>query len=187
MRWRQKRTNPTYPGLQERCEQRVDALQLNGTDWTVHALSQRLSELYDRPIHIISLPLPDGSPDGLLISAQDMDFIVYEQHLAPVHQRQVALHEIGHFICGHEATPVMSPETATLLLPSLDPDFVRRVLGRDHSQSESEAEAEYVGSLIGRQIGAWSTPRTLTVPPEAQELADRLSTLERPKLPRCHE
>ncbi|MFE4535837.1 ImmA/IrrE family metallo-endopeptidase [Streptomyces scopuliridis] len=129
---------------------------------------------------MVSLPLPSGSPDGLLVSAEEHDFIVLEQRLAPVHKRQVGLHEVGHFICDHEAAPVMSPEASRMLLPGLDPALVHRVLGRDHSQSQAEQEAEYVGSIIGQRISAWTEPRTWSVPPEARELAERLSALEHP-------
>ncbi|MER8001646.1 ImmA/IrrE family metallo-endopeptidase [Streptomyces sp. NPDC095613] len=129
---------------------------------------------------MVALPLPPGSPDGLLYSADDRDFIVIEQRLAPIHQRQVALHEIGHFICDHEAAPVMTPEASRLLLPGLDPTLVHRVLGRDHSQSAAEREAEYIGSIIGQCISAWAEPRTWPVPQEAQELVARLTALEHP-------
>jgi hypothetical protein len=58
---------------------------------------------------------------------------------------------------------------------------VRRVLGRDHSHTAVEREAEYIGSLIGRRISVWSAERTRTVPPEAQGLVARLSALEPPR------
>ncbi|MEV0281788.1 hypothetical protein AB0I22_36130 [Streptomyces sp. NPDC050610] len=129
---------------------------------------------------MVPLELPVGSPDGLLVTAEDQDFIVFEQRMAPIHQHQVVLHELGHFICEHEATPVMRPEASQLFLPSLDPELVRRVLGRDHTHSEAEFEAEYIGSLIGQRIGTWATQRIRAVPPEYQDLVARLSTLETP-------
>ncbi|MET9646238.1 ParH-like protein [Streptomyces syringium] len=147
---------------------------------SVQALCARISQMTGRPIHLLPLGLPPGSPDGLWVSLDDADFIVYEQLLAPVHQHQVVLHEIGHLLCGHRSAPVMTAEVSQLLLPSLDPDFIRRVLGREHSHSEAEIEAELVGSLIGRRIGAWNVEQIPMVPPEAQELAARLSALERP-------
>jgi hypothetical protein len=91
-----------------------------------------------------------------------------------VHQRQVVLHEAGHFICGHAAEPTASLLVKQLqpLLPSLDQGLVHRVLSRDHSQTEDEHEAEYIGSLLGLVIGTW------VVPPEARGLVSRLSALE---------
>ncbi|MFF4226610.1 hypothetical protein ACX9I7_28870 [Streptomyces sp. L500] len=117
------------------------------------------------------------------MSLDDTDYIVYEQLLAPVHQHQVVLHEIGHLLCGHRSSPVMTADVSRLLLPSLDPDLVRRVLGREHSHSEAEIEAELVGSLIGLTIGTWHEEQVLDVPPEAREIAARLSALEGPGRP----
>ncbi|MFE1776020.1 hypothetical protein [Streptomyces sp. NPDC059008] len=115
------------------------------------------------------------------MSAEGNDYVFFEQRLAPVHQQQVILHEFGHVICDHEAAaPVISPESSKILLPSLDPNMVRRALGREHSHAEAEIEAELVGSLIGRQISTWDVEHIRPVPPEAQELALRLSALENP-------
>ncbi|MFK0279897.1 hypothetical protein ACIQVL_05395 [Streptomyces sp. NPDC090499] len=66
-------------------------------------------------------------------------------------------------------------------MPSLDPALVRRVLGRDHSHTDAEREAEYIGSLIGQRLSSWSTERAQTVPPEAHDLVARLSALESPR------
>ncbi|MFD8092399.1 ImmA/IrrE family metallo-endopeptidase [Streptomyces malaysiensis] len=181
MRWRRRDTGQDSKALQRRCEERVRAIGLTDDQpLTVEELCARIGRLYGRPIHVIPLTLPRGSPDGLLVSADDRDFIVVEDRLAPVHQHQVMLHELGHFICDHETTPVMTPEASRLLLPSLDPELVRRVLGRDHSNSEAEQEAEYVGSIIGRRISTWAVERTWNIPPEVEELVARLSALEKP-------
>lgn len=183
MRWRRRETSRNVKKFKRRCEERVRAIGLPDTSSvTVHDVCERLGRAHGRPIHVVPLILPTGGPDGLLVTAEDRDVIVVEKRLAPIHQHQVMLHEIGHFICDHEATPVMAPESSRLLLPSLDPDLVRRVLGRDHSQSDAEQEAEYVGSLIGRRISSWSVTRSWEVPSEVQDLAARLSALEKPAI-----
>ncbi|MFF9478112.1 hypothetical protein [Streptomyces sp. NPDC014733] len=124
------------------------------------------------------MALPVGCPDGLLIETESRDFIVYEERLAPVHQRQVFYHEVGHILCDHPSHKVMDASVSASLLPSLDSAMVQRVLGRDHSCTDIEREAEYVGSIIGRQIGTWTEHRVRAVPPEARELVSRLSALE---------
>lgn len=188
MRWRRTRiSSEGTPSWRRRCEERIHAIGIPpSADLTVEDLCAHLGELHGRPISLMALSLPSGSPDGLLVSSEDHDYIVLDERLAPVHQRQVALHEVGHFICDHEATPVMTPESSRLLLPALDPALVHRVLGRDHSQSDAELEAEYVGSIIGQRISTWAPPRR-RVPPEAHELALRLSALEGPARTRIHE
>ncbi|MFF3322697.1 hypothetical protein [Streptomyces sp. NPDC002889] len=121
-----------------------------------------------------------ASPHGLWVSAATQDYVVFEERLAPIHQHQVILHEIGHVICDHEGSPVMTAEASRLILPSLDPALVRRVLGREHSHSEAEMEAELVGSLIGRQISTWTARPDWAVPPQARELVERLTALQPP-------
>ncbi|MEV4432895.1 regulator component [Streptomyces sp. NPDC049555] len=169
------------PGLRERCEQRVRALGLpRAGALTVDDVCEHISSLHGRPIHLMALELPVGSPDGLWVSAENADYVVFERRLAPVHQQQVILHEIGHLVCDHEAAPVLSADSSRLLLPSLDPEMVRRTLGREHEHSDVEMEAELVGSLIGRHISSWTAQRPWSVPPEAQELAARLAALQSP-------
>lgn len=131
-------------------------------------------------MRVASLTLPPASPHGLWVSTEANDYIFVEERLVPVHQQQVILHEIGHVLCDHEASPVMSAEASQLLLPSLDPSLVRRVMGREHAQSEAEIEAEMVGSLIGQRISTWGVQRTWAVPPEAREIVERLTALESP-------
>lgn len=183
VRWRFGPGGKRPEGIREQCEERVRALGLptRGT-LTIDEVCAHISSLHGRPIHLIPLELPLGSPDGLWVSAEAQDYVVFEQRLAPVHQHQVILHEIGHVVCDHDAAPVMTTDSSRLLLPSLDPEMVRRVLGREHEHTEVELEAELVGSLIGRQIGTWTAQRTWTVPPEARELAARLAALESPTL-----
>lgn len=183
MRWRRRRSaNDTapVPSFRQQCEERVRALGLPEGELTLQALCAHIGACLGRTVHLVPLPLPAGSPDGMWISAEGSDFIAFEARLAPVHQRQVILHELGHLVCDHEAAPVMSPEATRLLMPSLDPGLVQRVLGREHAHSPAEREAEFVGSLLGRRIGTWTPQRTWEVPPEAAELAARLSALESP-------
>ncbi|WP_405616603.1 ImmA/IrrE family metallo-endopeptidase [Streptomyces sp. NBC_01511] len=153
----------------------------------VEELCAHIGELRGRPVRVISLRLPRVSPHGLLVSTGTSDYIFVEERLAPVHHQQVLLHEIGHVVCDHEASTVLSADASELLLPSLDPSLIRRVMGREHADSEAEIEAEMVGSLIGQRISTWTAPRTWEVPPEAREIAERLTVLESPALGRGDE
>ncbi|MFE0130213.1 ImmA/IrrE family metallo-endopeptidase [Streptomyces sp. NPDC059037] len=168
--------------LRLRCAERVRDLNLpNGKDLTIPALCEHLAQSRRHPLDVVTVPLPDGCPDGLLVETGTQDFIVLEQRLAPVHRRQVFFHEVGHLICGHQGSHPLPVSVIQKLLPSLSPDLVKRVLCRDHSQTEDEDEAEYTGSLIGRQVSNWAPQRTWHVPPDAQALVERLSVLEPPR------
>ncbi|WP_185300308.1 ImmA/IrrE family metallo-endopeptidase [Streptomyces finlayi] len=168
----------------ERCERRVRALGLPvDATLTIEELCRHVGRLRGRPVQLLSLTLPLGSPHGLWVSTESREYVVFEKRLAPVHQRQVILHEIGHIVCDHAASPSLTAQDAGMLLPSLSPDLVRRVLGREHGQSEVEIEAELVGSLIGGRIGAWTADPEWPVAPEARRLAARLAELEPPAVP----
>jgi hypothetical protein len=174
--------NQHHSDFRQYCAAQVRALGLpDDEQLTATVLCERLSELRSRPLHVTAAALPPGSPDGLLIETQGQYFIIYEARLAPVHQQQVVLHEVGHLICDHPTHAAHSPLLAELFTPSLDPGLVDRVLGRDHTDTDQEREAEYVGSLIGRRISTWSTERTRPVPPEARDLVSRLAALEPPR------
>ncbi|MEU8676993.1 ImmA/IrrE family metallo-endopeptidase [Streptomyces sp. NPDC048560] len=165
----------------ERCERRVRALGLPvDATLTIEQLCRHVGRMRGRPVQLLSLELPLGSPHGLWVSTESREYVVFERRLAPVHQRQVILHEIGHIVCDHAASPALAAEDAGLLLPSLSPDLVRRVLGREHGQSDEEIEAELVGSLLGGRIGAWTAGPDWPVAPEARKLAARLAELEPP-------
>lgn len=167
-----------------RCERRVRALGLPvDAPLTIEQLCLHVGRLRGRPVRLLAQALPLGGPHGLWVSTEQREYVVFEERLAPVHQRQVILHEIGHIVCDHAASPLLAAEDAGLLLPSLSPDVVRRVLGRQHGQSDAEIEAELVGSLIGRRIGDWNTGPEWPVAPEARRLAERLAELEPPVAP----
>jgi len=141
---------------------------------------ERIGDARGRPIQVVPLDLPIANVDGLWVSTSDVDYIAVERRLAPVHRDQVILHELGHLICDHDSTPLVTLDALGTLFGSLDPKWVARVLAREHTRSEAELEAELVGSLIARRIGAWTASRGFVVPPEARDLARRLSDLLEP-------
>lgn len=179
VRWRRRETSGHTTNRLRRCEELVRDLGINRlTQPSIDDLCTHLGERRGRPIQLVPLQLPLGSPDGLWVTTPAEDFIIFERRLAPIHSRQVILHELGHGVCDHEATLTIAPDASRLLLPSLNPEMVRRVLGREHSQTEVEIEAEYVGSLLSPYVNSWTAKPEWSVPPELQELVQRLSALE---------
>lgn len=182
MRWHPNPARRSSTRLEERCEERVSGLGLPLSDeLSIEELCQHIGDLRQRSVRIILLALPSAGPHGLWVATEAHDYIFVEKLLVPVHQQQVILHEIGHVVCDHHASPILTEEASQLLLPSLNVNVVRQVMGREHSNSEAEIEAEYVGSLIGQRISTWTVQRTWPVPPEALEVAERLTALETPK------
>ncbi|MFE7580045.1 ImmA/IrrE family metallo-endopeptidase [Streptomyces gardneri] len=181
VRWRKRNQPNSTAGLHLRCEELVQDLALDQhSGLNIDDLCAVVGERRGRAVRLVPMRLPAGSPDGLWISTSSEEFIVFEERLAPIHGRQVILHELGHAVCDHHATEVMAPDASRLLLPSLDPEMVRRTLGREHSHTDAEIEAEYVGSLLSSYVNSWMPQREWHVPPELRELAKRLSALEHP-------
>ncbi|MFJ5803754.1 ImmA/IrrE family metallo-endopeptidase [Streptomyces decoyicus] len=179
VRWRIRTQRPADVSLRARCEERVRELGLPAQgQLTIDGLCEVLGHHLGRQIRLLPLPLPQGSPHGLWVHTRDEDIVLFESRQAPVHQRHVVMHELGHLICDHEAPPVISPDASRLLLPSLNPALVQRVLGRDHSQTEAEIEAETVGDLLSGWVNSWTAE--WQVPPEIADLVKRLSALENP-------
>ncbi|TQJ01664.1 hypothetical protein FB471_1367 [Amycolatopsis cihanbeyliensis] len=164
------------PQSLRRCKRLVRDLHLPARrTLTLDATIEHLSQRRGRPIHLLPHELPPQF-NGLWISSDTDDYIVFEQRLTPVHQHQVILHELGHIVCDHNS-PVINAKSSWPFLPSLNPAFVQRVLGREHADTLAEQEAEFVGSLLGRRTVSWTLNPSFTVPSETQDIAARLSTL----------
>jgi len=117
----------------------------------VPTLCAELGARRGRPIK--RLPVPDlFDVCGLWIATDTADLIAYEQHTTVPHQDHIVLHEIGHILCDHFPVALSPAEQARLLLPSLDPAMVRRVLGRTGYSSVEEQEAEFLASLLGQHV-----------------------------------
>jgi hypothetical protein len=117
----------------------------------VPTLCAELSARRGRPIR--KLPVPDLSGVcGLWIATDSADLIAYEQHTTLPHQNHIVLHEIGHMLCDHYLVAPDPAEQAQLLMPDLDPELIRRILGRTGYSSVEEQEAEYLASLLAQHI-----------------------------------
>lgn len=138
----------------------------------VRALCDRIGQARGRPIHLLPLALPTGSPCGLWLSTSSAEYVVYEERTSPLHREHIVLHELGHLLCDHEAAPVLGEDVSRLLLPNLDPRMVARVLGRTHYTAEEEQEAEMIASMIlqrARRGVPAPVRRTGPVPPHPSD------------------
>lgn len=108
-----------------------------------------------RPIRLLPMT---GLDDvcGLWIATDTADLIFHESGTSPPHQDHIVLHELAHLLCDHRSARVTPAELARVLLPHLDPEVVRRVLGRSGYTTEEEREAETLASLIRQR----DTPAT---------------------------
>ncbi|WP_306212340.1 hypothetical protein [Actinoplanes sp. RD1] len=101
-----------------------------------------------RPIELLALS-PDEMPPGvcgLWLAMGGRDVIGFPAGAARTHRDHIVLHEVGHMLAGHRG--VLDPSGPAALLPDLDPEMVRAVLGRSVYNDVQEREAELIASLI---------------------------------------
>jgi hypothetical protein len=133
--------------LRQRCEQTVKSLELPA-QFDVHELARVLGQRFGRPIRLISMALPLNSPCGMWVRTGEFDAVFYEADTSPLHQMLIIGHEFGHILAGHRASQTLGPEASRLLLPALDPQLVKRYLGRSNYSRTEEREAEMIASLL---------------------------------------
>jgi hypothetical protein len=132
--------------LRRRCASALRGLRMP-VPFDVHEFCSALAARRGRPIRLLPLP---GLTEvcGLWVATAGFDLIAYERNTTRPHQDHIVLHEIGHMLCDHYPTSLTPAEQVRLLLPSLDPAMVSRVLGRAGYGSTEEREAEFLASLI---------------------------------------
>jgi hypothetical protein len=143
--------------VRRQCEALVATLEIPDP-FDLDAFCSQLGDEQGRPIQQLAMPLPAAGPCGLLLSTDDVDVVIFEQHTTLWHQRHIVLHELGHILWGHARE--MSPATSRKLLPHLDPDMVRRMLGRTNYSELEEHQAEMVASLILERVIRWAPATT---------------------------
>lgn len=145
-------------------------------------LCGRVSEERGREIQLVPMELPDQVTGVWLSTTNGVDYIAFEKRLAPAHQKATVLHEVGHGICKHRLGPVIDLNAITTWWPSLSPSMVEGVLGRDHSDTLAERQAEYVGTVLASRTH-WTADltRRMSGDQDVLDLAARLSALFAPR------
>jgi hypothetical protein len=159
--------------LHRDCAALLDELDIP-VPFDVRELCRRLAVDRGRRMHLVPIALPSNGPCGAWLSVNDTDYILYEERTSPLHQLHIIMHEIGHIVCRHEATPLLDHETAMVLMPSLDPNMIARVLGRTSYPVHDEQQAEMIASLILQRASRWSPEPDRADTPEVAGIVDRL-------------
>ncbi|AXK35858.1 hypothetical protein DVA86_27780 [Streptomyces armeniacus] len=93
---------------------------------------------------------------GLWIRAHDVDHVFVHRDTSRAHQDHIIAHELAHILCEHrppEAGGITLPTTITeRLMPSLDPELIRMILGRTNYEYQDEREAELIASHLQHRI-----------------------------------
>lgn len=109
----------------------------------------RWARFRGRPIELFPLSaaeLPHGLC-GLWLELADRDIVGYPESVPPNHRDHIVLHEVGHMAAGHRGSCAPGGGLGSLM-PDLDPEMVRAVLGRSVYTDLQEVEAELFASLV---------------------------------------
>ncbi|MEU7629075.1 hypothetical protein AB0C34_03685 [Nocardia sp. NPDC049220] len=87
---------------------------------------------------------------GLWVARKHDDIIVYDADATGRRADHIILHEIGHMLLDHGkdgGTGGSVPPSVAVILPSISPHSIERVLGRDEFDADHEREAEVFADM----------------------------------------
>lgn len=122
--------------------------------WDVTAFVDSVAAARKKAIRVIPSPNLDGVslPCGVWVGRESDDLILYAERTSRYHAEQIIMHELGHMLLGHGGHAGADGRRGVgELLPDLDVDTVRQVLGRSAFDTEQEREAELFASLVMSQ------------------------------------
>lgn len=142
--------------LRRRWEQAPHQIQIPDP-FDLQAFCDAIATHRNRPIQLPPFhgDEPDA-PSGLWVQGDDTDYIYFERDTTRLHQQHIVLHELGHILAGHLADPAASASYRESYLPNLDPEMLKRILGRTNYSAEQEQEAEWFARDVGRRVNAQS-------------------------------
>jgi hypothetical protein len=140
------------------CLRRLDQLRLRGLriprPFDAESLCRRVGECLGRQITLVAVPMPGGAPSGLTFFTDTGHVIAYEQRTSQVHRDHIVAHELGHVLLGHRSFALDDVGATRLLLPTLRPALVHRVLRRAGSYGpQAEQEAEMMATVLLEEAG----------------------------------
>ncbi len=150
-------------------EGRAAIAHLVPTPWNRERFLEALGDWRGRPIRLMPIESVDmpgvwgparGTPCGLWLDTDVSDVIAYAAGTTDFHVDQIIAHEAGHMVLDHDAG---SDGLTGLqqLLPDIDPDTIRRVLGRSDFADYQEDEAELFADLLLSSTSRWRASRPM--------------------------
>jgi hypothetical protein len=137
--------------------------------FTVEALCANVSRQRRRPVRLVELDFSTDIGCGRWIATDEIDYICVDQVASAPLREHIVLHEVAHILCGHRG--ILGPILNEFKL--LDPEMVRRVLGRTAYDDAEEREAELLASEIGSRVERDDSPGDA----DTREVLDRLSAV----------
>jgi hypothetical protein len=157
--------------LWQRCEAKLQELDLNLPLPTIEALCDAVSVRLGRRIVLCPADTPTGLC-GLWVETPDGDLFYYERDTTPLHQALIVGHELGHRVFGHRSAKLTREVLAKLL--GLDVRLVQGVLGRTVYTDDEECLAEVFGTFVASRAVRPAVPIQHPADPEAAEILKRM-------------
>ena len=164
----------TRRSVRDRCEAVLEAVGAP-EPFTVDGFVAHVAEQRARPIHLLEMDSKPGAPCGLWVGLDQADYVFHERSTTPLHRDHIVLHEMGHLLCDHETAQEGADSALAQLLPDLNPETIRQVLGRTAYDSRQEQEAEVFASMLLQRRAAASQVAASAATPEDVRLRRRLA------------
>lgn len=148
----------------QRCEAAIRSLGIRLPS-DMNSVLAAVESQRGRPLVLTAAAMaPAGN--GMRITTETTDYIVYEQDTTTDNQSRIISHEIGHMVLNHQGLPLAGSDVGRLFFPNLDPAMVATSLTRSltsaiYSPTE-EVEAETFASLLQGRIqdaNSWQPER----------------------------
>ena len=134
--------------LRQTLQRKLAQLDFDFSRFTLESFARCIEAQRGRRIEFVPTNFPPGYY-GAWISAKSkpIDYLCYHEHLPPLHQAHVQLHELAHLICGHKTVTLTNRQMKQLLANGGD---LSAVLCRSNKlrSAEDEQEAETMARLI---------------------------------------
>jgi hypothetical protein len=165
--------------VRRRCESTLRDVSAP-SPFDVRAFTATVSEKRGRPIHLLPKSARIG-PCGVWLAMPSADYVFFENATSPLHREHIILHKLGHLLRDHAPAEVIDDRALRLLLPTLDIDVIRRVMGRTNYTAVEEQEAEMIASLVLDRVAVRAAPEDVVSDSEVAAVIGRLeSTLCHP-------
>jgi len=146
--------------LKEQLRPVAEHLDLRGAG--IEAFREHLERVRQRPVYLQPCSLGRGIL-GLWAATDTADVIFYEEATTPYHQRHIVFHEGSHMLQGHVGPTL--PDLLSTAAPHLDPKLIRSLLCRSIFNTQQEAEAEMLATLIEERLEQAPIPSIVSTNP----------------------
>ena len=108
-------------------------------------------------VKLVSAVMPPGAPSGVFFETGSTRYLCYERDTSPLHQAHIVLSLASHLVLGETSDSPIDRR----LVPDLNPQLIRLMLGDVPSRAVAQAEAETFAFVALKRAGAASYPSAL--------------------------